>query len=459
VPRVVRETLISARDLVVAWGPFLLLGLALLVGAYYLLDPTPPKRVILATGPEQSAYAEFGKRYADELKRYGITVELRHTLGSRENLRLLRNEKESVDIAFVQGGASETIRTREEEDLEPVMSLGSLFFEPVWIFYREDAIKNFTSLTQLRGKRVNVGMRGSGTPGLAMRVLAANQIDREELTRTSVSDQEAVIGLLEAKLDAIFLVAAPEAPYVQMLLQTPGVRLFEFVQAEAYARRYRYISPVVLPRGVAHLALNVPSHDVPLIAATTSLVANEDTHPAIVQLLVQAASRIHGSPGWISRAGQFPSAQGNEFPLAKDAERYYRTGPPLLQRYLPFWLANLVDRMWVALFSIVAVLIPLSRLIPPLYRFRVRSRIFRWYRNLRFIEHELEDGERPRADLVASLDKLESRVSSIRVPLAYADELYSLRSHIDLVRARLLTREVEHAVGAPRTGLSGRVHS
>ena len=436
-PRVVRETLISARDLAIAWGPFFLLGVALLAGAYFLLDPAPPKRVTLATGPEQSAYAEFGRRYAEELRRYGITVELRPTLGSRENLRLLRNRKESVDVAFVQGGASETIRTREEEDLEPVVSLGSLFFEPVWIFYRDEAVRNFTSLTQLRGKRVNLGMRGSGTPGLAMRLLRANQVERDELTRTSVSDQEAVIALLEGKLDALFLVAAPEAPYVQMLLQTPGVRLFEFGNAEAYARRYRYISPVVLPRGVAHLAMDVPSRDVQLIAATTALVATEDTHPAIVQLFVQAASRIHGHPGWISRAGQFPSAQGSEFPLANDAERYYRNGPPLLQRYLPFWLANLVDRMWVALFSIIAVLIPLSRLIPPLYRFRVRSRIYRWYRNLRLIEHELAEGGRPRADLVASLNKLEDRVASIRVPLSYADELYSLRSHIDLVRHRL----------------------
>ena len=436
-PRVVRETLISARDLAIAWGPFFLLGVVLLAGAYFLLDPAPPKRVILATGPEQSAYAEFGKRYAEELQRYGITVELRATLGSRENLRLLRNGKESVDVAFVQGGASETIRTREEEELEPVISLGSLFFEPVWIFYREDALRDFRSLAQLRGKRVNVGMRGSGTPGLAMRLLRANQIEREELTRTSMSDQEAVIALLEGKLDALFLVAAPEAPYVQMLLQTPGVRLFEFPNAEAYARRYRYISPVVLPRGVANLATDVPPRDVQLIAATTSLVASEDTHPAIVQLFVQAASRIHSHPGWISRAGQFPSAQGNEFPVANDAERYYRNGPPLLQRYLPFWLANLVDRMWVALFSIIAVLIPLSRLIPPLYRLRVRSRIYRWYRNLRLIEHELAEGERPRADLIASLNKLEDRVASIRVPLSYADELYSLRSHIDLVRARL----------------------
>jgi TRAP transporter TAXI family solute receptor len=436
-PKVVRETLISVRDLVLAWGPFFVLGVALLAVAYWMLDPAPPKKVILATGPEQSAYAEFGRRYAQELKRYGIDVEIRQTLGSRDNLRLLRDGKEKVDIAFVQGGASETIRTREEEEIEPVVSLGSLFFEPVWIFYRDDAIKKFGALTQLRGKRVNIGLRGSGSPGLAMRLLGANQIEREEIQRTSVADQEAVIGLIEGKYDAIFLVSAPEAPFVQMLLQTPGIRLFEFAHAEAYARRYRYISPVILPRGVAHLALDVPPRDLQLIATTTSLVAREDTHPAIAQLFVQAASRIHSAPGWIARGGQFPSAEHNEFDVAKDAERYYRTGPPLLQRYLPFWLANLVDRMWVALFSIIAILIPISRLVPPLYRFRVRSKIFRWYRNLRLIEAELEEGERPRAELEASLEKLEGRVASVRVPLSYADELYSLRSHIDLVRARL----------------------
>jgi hypothetical protein len=188
---------------------------------------------------------------------------------------------------------------------------------------------------------------------------------------------------------------------------------------------------------VAHLALDVPPRDMRLIAPTTSLVAREDTHPAIQQLFVQAAARIHGGPGWISRAGEFPTAQHNEFPLAKDAERYYRNGPPLLQRYLPFWLANLIDRMWVALFSIVAVLIPLSRMVPPLYRLRVRSRIFRWYRNLRLIEEEMEEKERSREDLLASLDKLEHRVSSISVPLGYAEELYALRQHIDLVRSRL----------------------
>jgi len=436
-PRVVRETLISVRDLVIAWGPFFLIGVALLVLAYFWLDPQPPHHVVLGTGPENSAYAEFGRRYAEELKRYNITVELRHTAGSRENLVFLRDGKQKVDIAFVQGGASETIRTQGEEDQEPVESLGSLFFEPVWIFYRGDALKNFTMLTQLRGKRVNIGARGSGTPGLFMRLMAANQIEREELQRSLLTDQEAVIALLEGKLDAAVLIAAPEAPFVQMLLNTPGIKLFEFVQAEAYARRYRYIRPVVLPRGVAHPALDVPSHDLQLIATTTSLVARRDIHPTLIELFVQAASRIHSAPGWISRAGEFPSASANEFALAKDAERYYRNGPPLLQRYLPFWLANLIDRMWVALFSIVVVLLPISRMVPPLYRFRVRSKIFRWYRNLLSIEADLEANERPREELLQSLDKLEARVAAVHVPLAYADQLYSLRSHIELVRERL----------------------
>ena len=224
-PRAVRETLVSIRDLAFAWGPFLLIGVALLVAAYFLLDPTPPHRVVMATGPENSAYAEFGKRYAAELKRHHINVELRNTAGSRENLVLLRDGKQAVDLAFVQGGSSETIRANEAEEAEPVVSLGSLFYEPVWIFYRAASFNDFTSLGQLRGKRVNIGERGSGTPGLFMRLLRANQIERDELQRTLLGETEAVVNLLDGKLDAIVLVSAPEASMVQMLLQTPGIRL------------------------------------------------------------------------------------------------------------------------------------------------------------------------------------------------------------------------------------------
>ena len=428
-PRLVRVALVSLRDLVATAGPFILIAVALLIAAYFVLDPTPPRRVVLATGPEGSAYAEFGKRYAAELARYGIQVELRASMGARENLRLLREAKEQVDVGFVQGGSGD-----EEAQAAGLVSLGSVNYEPVWIFRRGQPLQR---LADLRGLRVNTGVRGSGTPGITRRLLEANFVERDELQRQSLAETPAVMALLEGKLDAAVLVSPPESPMVQMLLQTPGIHLYEYAHAEAYSRRFPYLVPVVLPRGVVDLSRDVPREDITLIATTTALLAREDTHPALMQLFVQAAARIHGGPGWIARAGEFPNGRPGEHPLAKEAQRFYQSGPPLLQRYLPFWLANLVDRMWVALFSIIAVLIPLSRLLPPLYEFRVRSRIFRWYRNLRQIESELQEKEANRDELLAALDRLERRAFAVTVPLSYADELYALRQHIDLVRARL----------------------
>ena len=443
-PRIIRVALVSVRDLMLTVGPFVLIAIALLVAAYVILDPTPPRRVVLATGPERSAYARWGELYAAELKRHGIQVELRHTLGSLQNRRLLRDSKEKVDLAFVQGGSSDGAQANDKKDeMEELVSLGTVAYDPVWIFYRTESAKKLgkaselTSIAQMRGWSVNVGMRGSGTPGITNRIFTANMVERDELKRQNLDETSAVVALLDGTLDAAVLVSAPESQMVQMLLQTPGIGLYEYVQAESYARRYPFLGPVVLPRGVVDIARNVPAHDVTLIATTTSLLARDEIHPALVQLFVQAASRVHSGPGWIARAGTFPNAQQGEFALAKDAARYYQSGPPLLQRYLPFWLANLIDRMWVALFSIIAVLIPLSRLVPPLYEFRIRSRIFRWYRNLRQIESDAENGVKPAAELLGSLDRLDARVSGIAVPLSYTDEVYTLRAHIDLVRERL----------------------
>jgi TRAP transporter TAXI family solute receptor len=447
--RSIRETLVSVRELLVTAGPFIALTLALLIGAYFVLKPTPPKRIVLATGSEQGAYAAFGKRYQEELKRYGIQVELRNTAGSRENLRLLRDGKNDVDIAFVQGGASESTRPRDEDKEDeslPLMSLGSVFYEPLWIFYRSASAKKsrdgtLQEFSDFKGMRVNTGPRGSGIPGITNRLLQANLMERDDIKRSDLESSAAVLALLNGSIDAMILVSAPEAPLVQMLLQTPGIRLFEFSQAEAYARRYKFLKTVSLARGVVDLSRNVPPRDVQMVAATCSLVAREDLHPALVQLFVQAATRIHGSGGWISKAGQFPTQENSEFPIARDAERFYRNGPPLLQRYLPFWLANLVDRMWVALLSIMVVLLPLGRILPPLYTFRIRRRVFRWYRDLRQIEDELARGNADRKALMERLNKLDSRAEHIMVPLAYTEELYALRGAIHMVRKRLRMEE------------------
>ena len=431
---------LSGRDALATVGPFLLLAIALLAIAYWVLDPSPPRRVVLATGTEQGAYAEFGKRYAELLKRHGITVELRATQGSAENLKLLRDPASAVDIAFVQGGADRRYGPEEDADAG-LVSLGSLFYEPIWVFYREDARQRLMqgrpleSLSQLAGWRINVGAQGSGVAVLVDKLIEANHVDPKSLNLARLNQTPAVVELLEGPLDALVFISAPESLMVQMLLQTPGIGLLPFRQAEAYSRQFPFISPVTLPRGVIDLARDMPPQDVPLVAPTGTLVARDSTHPALIQLFVQAAQQIHGSAGWFHRKGEFPNARNTERPLAAEAERFYRNGVPFLQRYLPFWLANLFERMWPVLVTLIAVLLPLSRMLPPLYEFRVRSRIFRWYGQLRAVEAEV--GKRPAGELARELEALEKRVEHIAVPLAYADELYALRSHIQQVQGRV----------------------
>lgn len=445
-PQALRHTLLSVRDLLATAGPFILLALVLLFVAYEVLDPNPPKKVVLATGADQGAYAEFGKRYAAALKQHGITVELRRTAGAAENLALLRDEGSGVDLAFVQGGADvEYASTADYEAAnEGLVSLGSLFHEPVWLFYREESAKRAFGKPQMESLadmatpgnwKLNIGAPGSGVPNLVKRLLEANRIDTGALQLAQNPSTPAVVALLGGEIDALVFASAPESPLVQMLLQTPGVKLFDFPQAEAYSRRFPFLSPVMLPRGVVDLAGDLPPANVRLIAPTATLVARESLHPALVQLFVQAAKQIHGAPGWFQRKGAFPSVENTERPLAAEAERFYRSGPPLLQRYLPFWIANLIDRMWVVMVSIIAILIPLSRVVPPLYEFRVRSRIFRWYGQLRRLEDAA--GQRPLPELLDELNALEDRAGHITVPLSYADELYALRSHIHMVRKRL----------------------
>ncbi len=435
--RRLRTALLNLRDLLLSAGPLAFVAVGLVALAYWWLQPNPPRRVTLATGPAQSAYAEFGQRYKKALAADGIDVVLLESEGSSANLQLLREG--AADLAFVQGGTGEL----QPDDAETLESLGSLFVEPIWLFYREDAARRatpsgqLTSLAQLRGLRVNVGTPGSGVPTLMDRLLEANRVDPARVRRTQLAQTPATVDFLAGRLDALVFASAPESLMVQMLLQTPGVRLMDFPQNEAYGRRFPFLSPVTLPRGVVDLAANVPPADVRLVASTTSLLAREGTHPALLQLFAQSAQTIHGGAGWFNRARDFPNTRHSELPIAAEGERAINGSPPLLQRYLPFWLANLIERMWLVLGVLLAAMLPLSRIVPPLYQFRVRSRVFRWYGRLREIEDEMEVGQSTPEALRAQLDKLEAQVEKVSVPLSYAEELYALRNHIHLVRRKL----------------------
>jgi TRAP transporter TAXI family solute receptor len=435
-PKTIRYTLLSLRDILVSAGPFILLTVGLLTLAYWWLDPNPPKQVTLATGPAQSAYAEFGKRYASALAAQGIDVRLLASEGAAQNLQWLREGR--ADLGFVQGGSDE-LAASQDSGLE---SMGSLFVEPVWLFYRTESARKITAdatlnaLSQLKGLRVNVGTVGSGVPRLMDKLFEVNRIDVKTIELSRLEQTPATVAFLNGEIDALVFASAPESLMVQMLLQTPGISLMNFAQSEAYSRRFAFLTPVTLPRGVVDLAGDVPAQDVRLIATTTTLLARQEVHPALMQLFSQASLTLHGKAGWFNRAHEFPNVANMEFALAKEAERTIRNGVPLLQRYLPFSLANLMERMWLALGIIVAILLPLSRIVPPLYEFRIRSRVFRWYAQLRDIEHRIVSSGDNSA-LIEELRHLENQAEKINVPLSYADELYALRSNIQLVRQKL----------------------
>ncbi|CAN7526825.1 TAXI family TRAP transporter solute-binding subunit [Pseudoduganella sp. LjRoot289] len=433
--KILKFTRFSVRDLIVTAAPTIVIIAAVCALAYVVIDPTPPRTVTLSTGQENGAYEAFGKKYAAVLAKHGIKVVLKPSMGSYENLQRLAAGE--ADIAFLQSGTT----SQDEAERKGLVSLGSLFTEPLWLFLRDDVKAG--DLTQLKGLRINFGPPGSGAPRLFKQVLEANGLEASDLKVSALENTPATIELLEKRIDGLVFSSAPDAPLIQMLLITPGIKLFDFSQAEAYTRRLPFLTHVVLPRGIVDLGRDLPAKDYHLIAPTATLVARADLHPALVDLLVQAASGIHGGAGWFQQQGQFPNPRYSEIPVAREAAKFYKDGPPFLQRYMSFWLANLFDRMWVVVVALGALILPLSKVVPPLYVWRIRSRVFRWYGQLRSVEQALaaaaeDQRDRVYAEQLRELNDIEEKVNQISIPLSFADDLYGLRSHINLVRQRIL---------------------
>jgi len=459
-----RDVLVQAGLPVVA---LLLLGLAgLLWAAWQVLDPTPDKRLVIATGPEDSAYDTFAQRYLPLLQAQGLQVELRRSAGAAQNMALLADPASGVQVAFVQGGVAAPGDGNDSSNSgQPLAALASVAVEPLWLFYRRDSLQRLAAaaqgtagqraaqplaatgpgtapdnLARLSGWRIDIGAAGGGSAPLMRELAAANGLPVAGLLEVDAPAVQRVLALVQGEVDALALVSAPDAPLLQYLLATPGVQLFDFAQAQAYARRFAHLRALVLPRGVIDLARDRPPHDLRLVAATANLVAHADLHPALVQLLLQAAQQAHGEAGWFHRAGEFPNAEVVGPALAPEAARYHRSGPPWLQRYLPFWLANFGDRMWIVLLPLLAALVPLSRIVPPLVTLRLRSRVYRWYAHLRAVEQALEQPQADLAQLRAELERIDTQTEHIGLPLAFTNELYDLRAHIHLVRKRLMAR-------------------
>jgi TRAP transporter TAXI family solute receptor len=417
---------LSTRDVALIVVPLVvLLALAAWAIARYV-EPAPPRTVVMSTGPLDGAYHAFAERYKTVLAEYGVTLELRTSAGAVENVERLKSRKDGVSLALVQGGIVDA------ENAPGLETLGSMFYEPIWLFYRsEPAIE---MLSQFRGKRIAVGAPGSGTRAVALNIARANGLEEPATAFREIGGLAAAKALEDGDVDAVFYVTAPEAAGVKRLLAAPGVRLFSARRADAYTRRMPFLHKLTLPEGVADLVRNVPPADVTLLALTANLVAVEDIHPAIVDLMIEAARKVHGGVGMFQRAGEFPAPRDLELPLSPDAERFYKDSTPFLRRHLPFWVAVWINRFIVVAIPLLIISIPFIRSIPAIYRWRMRRKIYRWYGELRVIENAVRRQSGDTAAHAERLHWLENQVNRVRVPHAYSAELYILIAHIQLVR-------------------------
>lgn len=402
-----------------------------IVSIVTILHPLPPRAVTITTGSEGGSYHEFGKRYREVFARSGIDLRLAPSDGAMENLRRLRDPRSGVDIGFVQGG---TVGGEASPDL---VSLGTVSYEPLWFFYR--GAPPGRKLEGLRGKRISIGPEGSGTRHLATELLLRFGIDPGIAEFLPYPPQVAGEKLLDGEIQAALIVASWESPAVRRLLSSGNVELGSFERADALVALYPYLNKLVVPAGVGDLGRNRPPADVVVLAPEISLLARRELHPAIQYLLLEAAEEVHSAPGLFRKAGQFPAAESVDVPLSDPARHYYKSGPPFLQRYFPFWFAVFVGQVLVLLIPVAAALYPLMRVIPGIYGLGIRLRIFRLYGELKFLDVEAErlDTAEGAGELSAQLDRLEERASHLHVPVMYTHMLFALRRDINLVRRRL----------------------
>jgi TRAP transporter TAXI family solute receptor len=426
----------SWRDALASALPVALVVAAAIWAALHFIDPAPRMHVVIATGAEDSAYLAFAQSYAKQLAEDGVTLEVQPTGGALDNIKRLRDPEDAARIAFLQDGLSDTDASHAADSEVDLVSLGAVSFEPIWVFYTGRPVH--TRLSGLQGKRIGVGSTGTGTEVLARRLLKASGVDDRNSHLVSVDRKLAQQQLKDGTLDAAFFIGAPESDLVRELMAYPGIRAMNLDQAEATTRQFPYLHHLVLPHGAMDLKANVPGRDLHLLATTTTVVVTRNLHPALVALLMKAMQTTHGSADLLNAPHTFPAVKDADFPLSPDAERFYKSGPPFLQRYLPFWLATLVDRAALAIIPLLAIMLPVMRAAPTLYGWRIRRRIYRWYGELKYLEiqaQSMQPGE-SRQDLQKQLDQIETKVTHATLPLAFSEHAYVLKEHIDLVRRK-----------------------
>jgi len=407
--------------------------LVLMLALFWFFYSAPPNTITITSGDDGSLFQRNAKKYAKILERKGITLKILPSAGSLENLKRLQDPKFHVDVGFVQSGV-----VAKGQNVDQLVSLGSLSYEPLYLFCRAD--QPFKLLSDFSGKRLAIGEKDTGTNVLALTLLALNGIKPNGATALlEIDDEEAEKAFLAGKIDGAFMMGdSASSRTMRDLLREPGITAFHFSQADAYARRVRYLNKLVLLEGSIDFGKNVPDHNINLLSPTVELIARADLHPALSDLLLEAATEVHGRAGRYQRQGEFPAPLEHEYRISSDAQRFYKSGKSFLYRYLPFRMASFLNRILVVIVPMILVLIPGLKSIPVIYRWRTRLRILRWYRALLVLEGDLNQ-KVTNEDLMARLDQIEQAVNNMKVTASFADQFYALRSHIAIVRLRLMS--------------------
>lgn len=423
-----------------ALSVILLTVLVAIIGAFWFIHSAPPDTITITTGPEGSINQMRAAQYAKILARNGVKLKILTSEGSLENLKRLLDPSFHVDIGIVQGGVAGGL------DIDKLVSLGSISNSPLLVFYRGDT--SLDILSQLHGKRLAIGPVGSGTRTLGLVLLAANGIEPGGATALlDLDGEDATKALIEGTVDAVFLMGdSASLQNMRQLLRTPGIRLLNFTQADGYTRRISYLNKLELPKGSIDFGKDIPANDIYLVGPTVEFISRPGLHPALSDLLLEAAREVHGSPGLLRRRGEFPSPLEHEFHISDDANRYYKSGKSFLYRYLPFWMASLGNRIIVVFVPIVVVLIPGLRIIPAIFRWRTMLRFYRWYRELMVLEREMiaDLTAEKRDELLTRLDDIDKEVNKMKVPASFAYQFYDLRVNISFVHDRLMDNKHLH---------------
>ena len=426
--------------------------LAALIGAvFYFVAPPPPMSARMATGAEGGNYRVFAEKLKQELAKEGFELTLVPSAGSRDNLERLLAEDSRVEIALVQSGLERQLSAADRARLE---SLGAVYQEPLWLFHHKDI--RLERIADLLPLRLALGSIGSGTRAASAAILDANAIEPQHYPASwqDLGDNQAATALNAGELDAAFFVGPAENARIQQLAANPELRLANFRRAAAYEARLPFFKRVTIDEGLLNLALNSPPQTTVTLSPVATLVINRGFHPGLAPLILEASREVMKNGSLLDQPGAFPSAEPRTFALSGDAEHYYKNGPPLLQRYLPFRIASLADRYIILLIPLIVVLIPLLKAVGPLYRWRIRARIYRWYRYLREIDRQLDAGTLPnRLDAeIERLEQLEDELAKVEVPLSYSNELYELHVHLRYVIERLRTLQKRRATASDSVG-------